>query len=102
MLALFQVDKLATDARTDPELGRGGIRLSVILQVEGPEQVDQLADRPREAGGNLTKEPVDAEFFEGRDAYFSDPGRQFWEMARAASDNHVGAAVRRAAGLPPG
>jgi hypothetical protein len=57
----------------------------------------------REAGGRLTKEPVDAEFFVGRDAYFADPEGNFWEIACAPPDNPVSIASRRAAGIavPP-
>jgi uncharacterized protein len=61
--------------------------------------VDTFAARVGEAGGTLTKEPTDAEFFEGRDAYFSDPEGNFWEIAWAAPDNPVVVAARRAAGL---
>jgi predicted lactoylglutathione lyase len=100
LLALFPTDKLATDARTSPEVGHGGIRFSVIITVDDATDVDALAARAREAGGTLTKEPTDAEFFEGRDAYFSDPEGNFWEIAWAAPDNPVVVAARRAAGLP--
>src|SRR5437660_10593043 len=99
LLALFPVDKLAADARTDPDLGSGGIRFDVIISVDKPQDVDELADRVRQAGGRLTKEPVDAEFFEGRDAYFSDPEGNYWEIACAPPDNPVVAAARRAAGI---
>ncbi len=99
LLALFPVDKLAADARAEPELGRGGIRFSVIISVEEPEDVDALAARVRQGGGKLTKEPVDAEFFVGRDAYFVDPEGNFWEIAYAPPDNPVSAASRRAAGM---
>ena len=99
MLALFPVDKLAVDARTEPELGSGGIRFNVIISVDEPHHVDELADRVRQAGGRLTKEPVDAEFFEGRDAYFSDPEGNYWEIACAPPDNPVVIAARRAAGI---
>jgi uncharacterized protein len=48
----------------------------------------------------LTKEPVDAEFFVGRDAYFSDPKKgNYWEIAWAPPDIPVVAASRRAAGI---
>jgi hypothetical protein len=47
----------------------------------------------------VTKEPTDAEFFEGRDAYFADPEGNYWEIAWARADNPVVAAARRAAGL---
>lgn len=99
VLALFPVDKLAADSNTTPEVGQGGIRFSIIINVDQPGDVDALAARVREAGGTVTKEPTDAEFFEGRDAYFSDPEGNFWEIAWAAPDNPVVVATRRAAGL---
>jgi hypothetical protein len=101
LLALFPVDKLAADAHVRPDRSRGGIRFSIIISVEKSEDVDELAARVREAGGKLTKEPVDAEFFAGRDAYFADPEGNFWEIACAPADNPVSAASRRAAGLLP-
>jgi catechol 2,3-dioxygenase-like lactoylglutathione lyase family enzyme len=101
LLALFPVDKLAADGHAQPELGRGGIRFSIIINVENPEDVDDFAARVRQAGGKLTKEPVDAEFFVGRDAYFTDPEGNFWEIACAPPDNPVASASRRAAGLQP-
>jgi hypothetical protein len=99
VLALFPVDKLAADARTQPNLSRGGIRSSVIINADQPGDVDEWADRARRAGATITKEPVDAEFFTGRDAYFADPEGNFWEVAWAPPDNPVSAVVRRAAGL---
>lgn len=99
VLALFPVDKLAADSRAAPEVGQGGIRFSVIITVDEPGEVDALAAQVREAGGTFTKEPTDAEFFEGRDAYFTDPEGNFWEIAWAAPDNPVTVAARRAAGL---
>lgn len=99
VLTLFPVDKLAADSRAQPELGGGGIRFNIIISVDSPEEVDELADRARRAGGTLTKEPVDAEFFVGRDAYFSDPEGNYWEIAWAPPDNPVVAASRRAAGI---
>ena len=73
LLALFGIDQLGTDARATPEPGHGGIRSSVIITADRPEDVDALVRRAREAGATVTKEPTDAEFFEGRDAYFADP-----------------------------
>ena len=99
LLALFPVDKLAADSHAQPELGRGGIRFSIIINVEKPEDVDELAAHVRQAGGKLTKDPVDAEFFVGRDAYFADPEGNFWEIAYAPPDNPVVTASRRAAGV---
>jgi uncharacterized protein len=99
VLALFPVDKLAADARSEPNLSREGIRSSVIINVDQPADVDEWAERARRAGATITKEPVDAEFFTGRDAYFADPEGNFWEVAWAPPDNPVTAVVRRAAGL---
>jgi predicted lactoylglutathione lyase len=99
LLALFPVDKLAADAHAQPDRGRGGIRFSIIISVDRPEDVDELAARVRQAGGKLTKDPVDAEFFEGRDAYFADPEGNYWEIACAPLDNPVVRASRRAAGM---
>jgi catechol 2,3-dioxygenase-like lactoylglutathione lyase family enzyme len=100
LLALFPTDKLASDAHAQPEPGQGGIRFSIIISVDTPEEVDEWAARVRQAGGKLTKDPVDAEFFVGRDAYFADPEGNYWEIACAPPDNPVVAASRRAAGLP--
>jgi len=89
VLTLFPVEKLAADSRAHAEVGHGGIRFSVIISVDGAEEVDRLADRVRAAGGT----------FDGRDAYFSDPEGNYWEIAYAPGDNPVSAASRRAAGL---
>ena len=43
LLALFPVVKLAADAHAQPELGRGGIRFSIIISVDKPEDVDFAA-----------------------------------------------------------
>ncbi len=99
LLALFPADKLAADAHAQPDAGRGGIRFSIIISVDRPEDVDELAARVQQAGGKLTKNPVDAEFFVGRDAYFTDPEGNFWEIAFAPPDHPVVVASRRAAGL---
>src|SRR5262249_3567028 len=89
----------AADSHAQPELGRGGIRFSIIINVEKPEDVDELAARVRQAGGKPTKGPVDAGVFVGRDAHFPGPGRDFWEIAFAPPDNPVVIASRRAAGV---
>jgi uncharacterized protein len=98
LLALFGVDDLSRDARAEPERGRGGIRSSIIITADRPEDVDELTERARAAGARITKAPVAAEFFDGRDAYFADPEGNYWEVAWSASDNPVTAAARRAAG----
>ncbi len=93
------MEKLGADSRAAPETGRGGIRFSIIITVDTPQDVDRLVERAVRAGARITKAPVDAEFFEGRDAYFADPEDNFWEVAWAAPGNPVVVAARRAAGL---
>jgi uncharacterized protein len=102
LLALFPLAKLAADAKTEPEVPGGGIRFSVIISVEEPSEVDEIVERARQAGARITKEPVEAEFFSGRDAYFADPENNFWEVAWAPKDNPVVIAAHRAAGLATG
>jgi predicted lactoylglutathione lyase len=99
LLALFPLDKLAADSRAQPDTGDGGIRCSVIIGVDEPQEVDELVEHARRAGATISKEPVDAEFFTGRDAYFADPEGNFWEVAWAPPDNPVSVAARRAAGI---
>jgi predicted lactoylglutathione lyase len=100
LFALFPLEKLAADSRGQPERRHGGIRSSIIVVVEAPEHVDDLAGRAERAGGTVTKQPTDAEFFTGRDAYFADPEDNYWEIAYSPSDNPVTAAARRAANRP--
>jgi predicted lactoylglutathione lyase len=98
LLALFPVDKLGADAGAPPETGRGGIRSSINVTADTPQDVDALVARAAAAGARVTKPPVDAEFFEGRSAYFADPEGNFWEVAWVAGENPVVEAARRAAG----
>jgi predicted lactoylglutathione lyase len=97
LFALFPMDKLAVDSRAQSEPRHGGIRSSIIVSVERPEHVDELADRVERSGGTVTKPPTDGEFFVGRDAYFADPEGNYWEIAYAQDTNPVVVAARRAA-----
>jgi hypothetical protein len=102
VLALFPVEKLAADGCAEPEPGQGGIRFTIGLIAGSASEVDRLADRFRNLGGRTSKEPVDAEYFEGRSAYVADPEGNFFEIAWAArADNAIVAAAYRAAGLAP-
>ena len=99
LLALFPLDQLAADARVSPQSRRDGIGFSLIINVSSAEQVDQMVRAFREAGATVSKEPVDAEFFEGRSSYVADPEGNYWEIVWAAEGNSVLDAARRAAGL---
>jgi predicted lactoylglutathione lyase len=101
VLALFPLPKLAHDGNSEPEHSTGGIRFTIGIIVDSAEEVDQVTERMRAAGAQVTKEPVDAEFFTGRSAYLCDPEGNFFEIAwTGGHDNPVLAAVRRAAGRP--
>ena len=99
VLAVFPLDQLARDGRCEPDPGTGGIRFTIGITVEKAEAVDVLAEKMRQAGARVTKEPVDAEFFVGRSAYLCDPEGNYFEIVWAKEDNPVSAAVRRSAGL---
>jgi catechol 2,3-dioxygenase-like lactoylglutathione lyase family enzyme len=98
LLALFPIEQLARDGNAEPDPGSGGIRFTIGIMVDTPEQVDELTEHMRAAGARVTKEPVDAEFFTGRSAHLCDPEGNYFEIACAPSDNPVVAAARRAAG----
>jgi len=98
VLALFPLERLAADGRTEaaaPERGMRGFSLGI--NVDRREQVDEVIEAVRAAGGRITKEPVDAEEFEGRSAYFADPEDNYWEVV-FISEGPVTQAVRRATG----
>lgn len=98
ILALFPRDQLARDANAQPAPLDAGIASSMIIIVDRPEYVDELATRAEAAGATLTKPPTDPEFFQGRDAYFADPEGNYWEIAWSRDANPVTSAARRAAG----
>jgi uncharacterized protein len=100
VLCLFGLDDLAEDARTDaaaPERGLRGFSLAVNVDERG--DVDATIAAARAAGARITKEPVDAELFEGRTAYFADPEDNYWEVVWLSAESKVAEAVRRASGL---
>jgi uncharacterized protein len=97
VLALFPVDKLAADGRVEPAPPERGIGFSLAINVDRREHVDEVIETAREAGARITKEPVDAEGFEGRSAYFADPEDNYWEVVYLAG-GVVAETVRRATG----
>lgn len=98
VLGLFPRTKLAADGRTDPS-GDVGLRFTVGIMTDSREEVDDVVARMREAGGVVTKEAEDAQFFHGRSAYVADPEGNFWEIAWAPDHNPIVAAARRAANV---
>ena len=99
VLSLFPLDKLAADGQAEaaaPERGMRGFTLAI--SVDAPEQVDEAIEQVRQAGGRISKEPVDAEEFEGRHAYFTDPEDNHWEVVCLYQDGAVREAIRAAVG----
>ena len=96
VLALFPLDHLAADGNAEavaPERGMRGF--TIAINVDQREQVDETITAVRQAGGRVTKEPVDAEWG-GRSAYFADPEDNFWEVAWVPPDSRMAAAIRQA------
>ncbi len=94
VVALFPIGQLAHDGKTEPDVGSTGIRFTIGIMVDAPEEVDELTEQMRNAGARVTKEPVDAEFFTGRSAYLCDPENNYFEIAWAEPNNPI--ASRRA------
>ncbi len=97
VLALFPLERLAADGRAQsaaPERGMRGFSLAIV--VTSAQEVDEVIAAVREAGGRITKEPVAAEEFEGRSAYFADPEDNFWEVAFVPAESRTAAAIRHA------
>jgi predicted lactoylglutathione lyase len=69
------------------------------MLADSAAEVDERARLVAQAGGTITKQPTDAEFFEGRSCYFADPESNYWEIVWVGGDSVVLAAARRAAGL---
>jgi catechol 2,3-dioxygenase-like lactoylglutathione lyase family enzyme len=98
VLALFPLEDLAADGGVEAAAPEDGLRgFTVAINVDRREQVDETVDEVREAGGRITKEPVDAEWG-GRSAYFADPEDNFWEIAWVPPDSLMAAAIARACG----
>ena len=89
VVTLFPLAQLARDVNTEPDLGSGGIRFTIRIMVDAPEEVDQLTEQMRNVGARVTKEPVDAEFFTGRSAYLCDPEGNYYEITWAEPNNPI-------------
>ena len=98
VLALFPRAKLAADGRVHPSVDVG-LRFTLGIMTDSREEVDHVVALMRKAGGVVTKDAEDAQFFHGRSAYVADPEGNFWEIAWAPDDNPIVAAARRAASV---
>ncbi|GAC1411323.1 MAG: VOC family protein [Actinomycetota bacterium] len=93
VLTLYGLEALAEDAHVPPPVKRESFRgITLAVNVERREDVDTSLARARDAGAQILKEPVDAEWG-GRSAYFADPEGNVWEVAwmpGSAFDNRGG------------
>jgi catechol 2,3-dioxygenase-like lactoylglutathione lyase family enzyme len=79
VLSLYPLDKLAEDARIDPDgTGFRGITLAHNVPERG--DVDRAIEMAVAAGARLVK-PAEDVFWGGRSGYFADPDGHLWEVA---------------------
>jgi hypothetical protein len=81
LLTLFPYEELLKDAGLEaapPAQRFKGVTFAI--NVDRPEQVDDVIEQVRAAGGRITREPSDA-FWGGRTSYFFDPEDNAWEVA---------------------
>ena len=65
---VFAVNTLVADGRVTVKLRQGNIHCTRGVYVESGEQVDTIAALVRQKSERMTKEFIDATFFEGRRA----------------------------------
>lgn len=83
ILALFPFRHLAKDARVPAsDIGTAFRGVTLALNVERGDLVDDAIAELRAAGATITKEPEDAPWG-GRSAYFADPEGNVWEVVWA-------------------
>jgi uncharacterized protein len=80
VLSLFPVEKLAAEAKVEPAPAERRLDLSLAINVESRQQVDEIVDSVRQAGGRITNEPSKPPEFEGWHAHFADPEDNYWEV----------------------
>ena len=79
VLSLYPRDKLAEDARLDPD-GAGFRGITLAHNVPEREDVDRAIETAVAAGARLIK-PAEDVFWGGRSGYFADPDGHLWEVA---------------------
>src|SRR5829696_1648806 len=97
VLSLFPVERLAAEAKVDPAPAEQRLDVSLAINVERRDQVDEIIEAVREAGGRITNEPSKPPEFEGRHAHFADPEDNYWEVVWLGSEqSKMRELVRRA------
>jgi catechol 2,3-dioxygenase-like lactoylglutathione lyase family enzyme len=80
ILALFGVDDLVTETGTLSAAVPGFRGVTLAINVDSPESVDEGVEDACRAGAMLIKAPATAEWG-GRVGYFGDPDGHVWEVA---------------------
>jgi uncharacterized protein len=78
VLALWDRAKLAEDSVVTDGGGWGGVTLAYNTRTQ--EEVDEVIDQAREAGGTIGREPAET-FWGGYSGIFIDPDGHPWEVA---------------------
>jgi predicted lactoylglutathione lyase len=98
VLTLYPIAQLVADANAGAAVDGAGLRVTLAINVDQRDEVDQTIETARRAGARVTKEPVDAEWG-GRSGYFVDPEENYWEVAWVPPDSLMAQAIRRASNL---
>ena len=79
---LSPLDLLSKDiSDTNPPAVAGGFAgITLAYNVERREEVDEVIEQVRKAGGTIVREPEEV-FWGGYHAYFADPDGYYWEVA---------------------
>jgi len=78
VLSLWDRARLAEDSCVEDSGGWGGITLA--LNVESPEEVDEVTEQARAAGASIGREPAQT-FWGGYSSVFVDLDGHPWEVA---------------------
>jgi predicted lactoylglutathione lyase len=99
VFTIYSLERLTADANTkDAGVGEGLRGVTLAINVDSREEVDETIEAARKAGARVTAEPKDMDYG-GRTSYFMDPEDNFWEVAWVPADSQVAQAVRLAANL---
>jgi catechol 2,3-dioxygenase-like lactoylglutathione lyase family enzyme len=80
ILALFGVDDLVSETGTLAAVVPGFRGVTLAINVESPEAVDEGVEAACRAGATLVREPATADWG-GRVGYVADPDGHVWEVA---------------------
>ncbi len=79
IFAFYPADELAKDAQI-ANTGKGWKQMSLAINFNSADEVDQEVNRLRKAGVKVIKEPQSV-FWGGYSAYIEDPEANLWEFA---------------------